>query len=181
MHERQAIRDEIVARLIAADTAAEGRVVKSRSSPLKLDQLPMISVYNEIEPIREGSEKGSDGLERLFEVTIVGWTHASSDSDVDDDLDDLALEIEAAIDADPTLDRNSSSAHLVNTQFGIDMKGERPMGAVSLTYLCRYFTDTRNAAPTDIFDTAHAQVDLGGEQAADDQSEALVEDINEPG
>jgi len=180
-HERTEIRNAIVAQLKGPGnnrTAAGARVVKSRLAPPKTASLPFVSVYNELEPIKEGGDKGSRELERQYEVTICGWVIAASDSDVDDALDALALEIETAMDLDHTLDSYASTSHLVNTQFGIDLSGERPLGAVSLTYGCTYFSKTRNAAPVDNFDTASAVTDLGGEQATLDETAVLVEDIN---
>lgn len=179
-HERQQLREAIVAQLKGPSndrTSAGSRVTKSRMEPQTIDQLPAISVYSADEAIHESSSSTAPReLKRLPRIQIVGWVVASSA--VDDALDALALQIETAMDLDHTLDHYAFDSILESTSFVQIEGGERPLGAVSLTYACTYHTQVRNAAPTDIFDTAAAQVSLAGDQATLDQRQVLEDGIN---
>lgn len=178
LHERQILREAIVAAL-TGETEADDRVLKSRFEPKKLDQLPLLCVFNAEEPIKEGSEKSAPReLERLYRVTIVGWVIATDD--VDDVLDALSLEIETAMDADTTFDLNARESFLTTTEFGIDLKGERPLGAVSMTYACTYRTGPRVAAPADNFDKANSAISIANDQAVDDRAKDDVTGIYAP-
>jgi hypothetical protein len=185
IHERQHLRELIVARLKGPDddrTAAEERVFKSRRAPVATAQLPAISVYSVDEPVNEKSKSTAPReLERDLRIEIVGWVKASED--VDDALDALALQIETAMDLDPHFhftDGDETCARvfdsiLEGTVFGEELSGERPMGAVSLTYVCTYHTQKRLPLPTDDFELAATQVSLGGEQAEDDRAQDEID------
>jgi len=175
-HERQLLREEIVAQLkgpLNDRTAAGSRVTKSRQEPLTTDQLPAISVYSADETIHESSASTAPReLKRMTRVVIVGWVVASSA--VDDALDALALQIETAMDIDHTLDRNASDSILEQTSFEQVLGGERPIGSVALVYSCSFYTQKRVALPTDLFATAGVTTNLGGTQAPADDLEGIV-------
>ncbi len=174
-HERQILRESIVAQLIGTApnyrTSAGARVSKSRQAPVRAAELPAISVYNGDEDFKDGTEF-SDEMDRLYQVTIVGWLAASENTD--DALDALALEIETAMDRDRSIDRNAAHSFLMSTSFGEDLKGERPLGAVSLTYSCMYRTGPRVPAPTNVFATAGVKTNVKGTQAPADELSGVV-------
>jgi hypothetical protein len=176
-HERQLLREAIVARLIgtapAYRTAAGDRVRKSRHAPNTTDQLPVISVFSLEEPIHESSASTAPReLKRTASIEIVGWVVASAN--VDDVFDALVLQIEAVMDGDPQFDGYASDSILENTQFAESLEGERPIGAVSMTYTCTYFTQARRALPTDDFETAGVTTNVSGTQAEADRLEGVV-------
>jgi len=186
-HERQQIRDAVVAQLIGAvvvgpvttyATAAGARVYKSRQPPVPTAQLPAIGVYTDSEEVDPASKNTAPReLKRMPVVAIEGWVSASGD--VDDACDDLALEIETAMDADDSLDGCAFSSVLSSTEIGLFTQGNRPMACVRLEYSVVYHTDLRVADPVDDFDTMGTQYSLSNEQAALDQASDLVEDIHE--
>lgn len=190
LHERQALREAIVAQLKGPDndrTAAGARVRKSRQAPNQTDALPAISVFSSDEPIHESSAGTSPReLKRIVRVEIIGWVIGSAD--VDDALDALALEIETAMDIDlgfrttEEIENGDPSyaydSILESTVLGEKLDGERPLGAVSMTYACEYRTGRRVELPTDDFETAATQISLGDEQ--DDEDDRAQDEIEIP-
>lgn len=177
-HERKLLRDAIVAQVKGTAptfrTAAGARVVSSRHAPNKTDTLPKISVFTADEPVNESSAGTSPReLKRTVRVEVVGWVVASED--VDDALDALALEIETAMDLDTHLDGYAFDSILEATAFGEKLEGERPLGAVSLTYACTYHTQKRIPLPTEDFEIASSQISIGNGQALADRAKDDVD------
>lgn len=181
MHERQAIREAVVAQLVGVApvfrTAARDRVTKSRMAPIR-GELPAINVYTDGEEIDANSKNSAPReLMRTMTVTIEAW--AKYAENVDDALDDLALEIETAMDLDLNLANTAFDSVLERTEIGIKLDGDRPMGCVHLEYAVTFHTDLRVAAPTDIFDTATVRYDLAGAQAPADERTDTLSNINQ--
>lgn len=182
MHERQAIREAIVAQLIgtAPDfrTDARERVFKSRHAPVRHSELPAINVYTESESIKPGSESTAPReLTRTVTVAIEAWTQMTEN--VDDALDELALQIETAMDVDLNLAGTAFDSVLNSTEIGITTAAERPMGVIHLEYAVTFHSDLRVEEPVDIFDTATIQHNLTGAQAPADTTNDTLTDINQ--
>ena len=181
-HERQDIRDAVIALLkgTAPDyaTAAEARVFPSRMAPLRTVELPAISVYTDNETVDPASGNSAPReLKRTVELVIEAWVRATSD--VEDALDDFALEIETALDADTEFNDTAYSSSLDSTEIGLKLDGDKPMGCVRLKYSVTYHTDLRVTAPGDNFDSADVHYDLAGEQATADQANDVLTAIHE--
>ena len=180
-HERQSLREAIVLQLMGPSnnrTAAGARIFETRQAPIKTAQLPAISVYVDSESVSEDSDKSAPReLKRVAIIAVEGWVWASDS--VDDSLDDLALEIETAMDIDLNFGETAFDSVLQSSDFGIKLDGERPMGAVRLEYKVTYHTDLRVAEAADDFATADVQYSLAGDQAALDQAHDSIEDIHE--
>lgn len=182
MHERQAIREAVVAQLVgvapAFRTSARDRVTKSRMAPMRGGELPAINVYTDGEETDANSKNSAPReLMRTMTVTIEAW--AKYAENVDDALDDLALEIETAMDGDLNLANTAFDSVLERTEIGIKLDGDRPMGCVHLEYAVTFHTDLRVAAPTDLFDTATVRHDLAGAQAVADTTNDTLTNINQ--
>ncbi len=182
MHERQAIREAILAQLLgtapAYRTSAGARVYKSREAPNRKAELPAINIYTDSEPVDEGSKNTAPReLKRIAVIAIEAWVTASDN--VDDALDALALEIETAMDLDVNLADTAFDSILLSTDIGLKLDGERPMGVLHLEYAVTYHSQIRAPAPTALFDIASAKTSLGGAQAPLDQTSDLVVDINQ--
>lgn len=182
MHERQAIREAVVAQLIgvapAFRTSAQGRVTKSRMAPMRGTDLPAINIYTDGDETAAGSKDTAPReLTRTTVVTIEAWARYAEN--VDDVLDELALEIETAMDVDLNLAGTAFDSVLERTEIGIKLEGDRPMGCVHLEYAVTFHTDLRVAAPVDIFDTATVRYDLGGVQAPLDERTDTLTNINQ--
>lgn len=182
MHERQAIREAVVAQLIgpapAFRTSARDRITKSRMAPIRGSELPAINVYTDGEEVSADSRSTAPReLTRTMVVTIEAW--AKYAENVDDVLDDLALEIESAMDRDLNLAGTAFDSKLERTEIGIKLDGDRPMGCVHLEYAVLFHTDLRVAAPTDVFDAATVRYDLAGVQSSADQRSDNLTNINQ--
>lgn len=154
-HPRKLIRHAVVALLVSANTAAGARVSGTRVEPHKKSGLPAISVYTLREPIDQERSEGTAPREltRDVKVEIVGWVAHSDELPVDDAMDDLAEEIEAAMDADPFIGGEAGDSVLEETVMQVledDGRSDPLIGIVTLTYSVTYRTSP--AAPADLHD-----------------------------
>lgn len=156
-HPRKVIRHAVVDLLTAASTAAGARVFATRVEPIKRTALPTISVYTLGEPVRPGADQTAPReLTRDVKVEIAGWVAHSDSLSVDDAMDDLAEQIEAAMDADPYLGGAAGDSVLESTEIEVRDDGERLIGIVALTYSVTYRTSPE--APADLDDFLRAGV-----------------------
>lgn len=182
MHERQAIREAIVSQLVgiapAFRTDARNRVFKSRHAPVRQSELPAINVYTESESVKPGSESTAPReLTRTVTVAIEAW--AQMTENVDDALDELALQIETAMDLDLELAGTAFQCVLNSTEIGITTNSERPMGVVHLEYAVTFHTDLRIADPVDLFDTATVGYSVIPAMPAADRANDSITNINQ--
>lgn len=179
MHERQAIRDAVVAALLG-ETAAGARVEASRFEPADADELPMVCVYTLEESVSQDSVNTAPReLTRSLRVAIDGYAGVPANGAIDTSLDDLALEIETAMDADLNFGSAVADSILENTEVLIGLAGERPLGCVHLIYAMTYRTYQRIADPDDALDSVDVHYSLSGEQDADDQANDVLTQINQ--
>lgn len=98
-HPRELVRDTVVALLIAANTAAGARVQSTRIDPIKASDLPMISVYTRDEDVADDSSKTAPReLTRMLQLEIAAWVRHSDAVPVERAMDNIAAQIEAAMD-----------------------------------------------------------------------------------
>lgn len=179
-HPRKLIRQAIVDALKAASTAAGQRVYKSRATPWRTVELPAISVFSAEELVDEGSEESSPReLKRGADFVLDLVLAMPADGDVDDALDDLAEQVENAIDQDRYLGNTASDSFLVSSTFGEVPEGNRPMGALRLVYRTRYLTDAPAATQVVPLQKAGVTHDLGAAQHPDNQAQDLVIGLDE--
>ncbi len=176
-HERQILREAVVARLTNA-TAAQHRVEAMRFVSYRGLELPAIGVYISEEPIDTSSSTAPRKLTRTPQLAIEGVVRYAYDK-VENDLDALALEIEKAIDPDPTFG-TLCDAILSSTSLDVLIDGDTMVGVVRLTYAVTYETDAPRPADVtlDALKTVDAKTSLGGAQAAADRSEVKVENLD---
>lgn len=104
-HPRQSVRDAVVALLAAAGTAAGSNVKASWRWPQAVAELPSIIVRTTADdPYDEEGDRGhadlsGRGIRR--EITLQIEARVADATTPEEDLDDLAREIEQAIEADP--------------------------------------------------------------------------------
>lgn len=142
VHERTQIRDAIVSALTAV-TDAEDRVLKARAGPLPQTELPALCVYTDDEPVDGEHRTAPREYKRRLSVKVEAWADLTGVGDLDAVLDDLALDIEFAMDADVWFGGCVSDSWLSNTEKGETMLGKRPVGCVRLTYDVMYYTNIR--------------------------------------
>lgn len=160
-HARQEIRDALVANLIAGATVAGSRVYASRYLPLRRNETPALAVYLNDEDIDADSWESAPVLYvREPEVVIQGWVEATVGEDIDDLLDDLALEVEDIVAADDNV-AGIERIRLASTSKEVTTDGDRLMGVVLIRYVARYRQLAIETAPTlDDFETANVTHDV---------------------
>lgn len=170
-HQRKLIREAVRAQLEAAGTSAETRVFKAREIPFDEDlELPAITIYGKSEEIDPQSRQTAPReLARTLKLAIE--VAAAATENLDDVLDDLAAEIEAAVAKDPTFGGTASDAFLADTVIGISEAGDQTIGVVILTYSVTYYTPEVEDDVLDDLRTVDARTNLGGAQATADQAE----------
>lgn len=149
-HARKIIRGAIAARLSEERepgiywTPAAGRVFSSRTRALRDVALPAILVYARSEPIDEESypKSGEDGT-ILRELRVGIEAVARARDDLDDELDDLALGVENALEWFEVPGFETATIRLSETDIDDATDGEAPFGAIRLTYTVRYRTPYR--------------------------------------
>ena len=181
MHQRQAIREAVVARLTGtaptyAIPSVGARIFKSRMAPIPQAQLPAINVYTQEEQVDPDSAATAPReLRRVAIVAVEAWVKASSN--VDDALDTLSEAIETVMDADYCLGGTAFDSTLLSTEIMLSMEGERPLGCVHLEYTVTYHSDRRVVAPTDNFDTLDVRTRVPGVTDEDDEAHDVVSEI----
>lgn len=155
MHYRQTIRDAVKAKLEAANTMAGLNVFTSRARPV-LEILQRREAVLSVYTADESSTRSPDGYttERTLTVSIEGM--AGGGDDLDDTLDTLAEQVEAAIDADPRLNTLlSDDMMLTATTSEITSRGNQQVGAFRLDFECQYITtritEAEGTLPTLVF------------------------------
>lgn len=141
MHYRQRIRDAVAARLTAAGTLAGANVFTSRARPI-LEILQKREAVLSVYTADETSVRDPDGylLRRTLVVSIEGA--AGGGDDLDDYLDLMTEQVEAAIDADPTLGALlTDEMELTATASEISARGNQQVGAFRMDYECVYLSD----------------------------------------
>jgi hypothetical protein len=103
-------------------------------------ELPGLLVYSLSEDSERDSFIGTNGLNRVLEVVVEGYAKASAN--LDDTLDTISEEVEAAIAADPTCNSLAKDLALTGTEIEFNGDGETPMGTVRLSYSVVYRTTT---------------------------------------
>jgi hypothetical protein len=145
-HPRSQIRAAFVDRLIDA-TAAEERVFKGRLMPIEEPELPAIVVHTrDTEEVQSRSISGWNGFEqRRCIVSVV--CIAQSFDDIDENLDTMAIQVEAALQSWIIPGFESSDPFLLDTKSeDPEFDGSLATGASTLRYVVTYRTPYRECS-----------------------------------
>lgn len=167
MHQRKVIRDAAVARVTGV-TPAGSRVSAVQVDPYRTADLPALSVYTPSDAVNE-EETTQQVLWRDLELEFVGWVVDRDASPAQDQLDALALAIEAAMDADLFLGGavggNGLSYRSTDIAIVAEMDGRRfdiPRGLIKITYSARYETNRFPTTTPNDFRTANITTQVAG-------------------
>ncbi len=173
-HQRKTIRSAVRSAVDGA-TAADDRVFPTRVDPYRLKTLPAIGIYGLEESVDDDSaETYPRELTRRLSLVIEGWVAVGATPEPSDDLlDDLAEQIEAAMDADRFFGGAAADSILTDTTMERHTIGDRDMAMVALVYRITYRTDALLVPTLDDFETVEATYNLGnevdpGDEAVDD-------------
>lgn len=188
-HQRQTIREAVKAQLLGPAsgedppvyvTSAGARVYETRMIPWREIELPAIAIYTLDETVDPDSKSTSPRrIYRTMQLEIVAAARASNN--VDDDLDTLAMQIEAAMNYDETLGGSCGDSILSATEMAIESVGNKPIGMVRMVYSVSYeYQPQLTGTPvTDDLSTVATNYSLSGDQATADQAKDLIEDLEE--
>lgn len=177
LHQRQQIREAVAAQLkgVAPDfaTSAQGRVYETRLVPFRRLELPAVAVYA-LEETSDDQRSAPREYKRTLQLAIEGAVKLTDN--VDDALDALALELERAVDADPTFGDTASDSVLASTVLDIVEDSDRSVGVVRLQYSVTYYTYAPDAADHDFdeLQTVDVKTRIGG---VADPAEDKLEDL----
>ncbi len=142
-HPRQEIREAIANRLKESNTKANENVFINRAKPLFDQDLPAILVYTNSEQIKKErwDTDGFGTLDRELEVFIEAVD--TGKENLDNSLDDLALEIETALDGWEIPHKKSAILRFNGTDTDFSIEGKSVYGAIRLAFTISYMTESR--------------------------------------
>lgn len=173
-HPRTLIRQAVVAQLIAANTGAGTRVEATREIPHRRGTEPALGVYTPDEATDTDRRTAPVRLMRELRIVIEGVIVGLGA--VDDQLDALALQVEAAIDSDDTLGQTAAETLNPQTETEVFEESGKKVGLLRIVYTSIYYTYAPLAVPTpDAFESAIINHNLNGTVLPADQAEDIVE------
>lgn len=147
-HPRAQIRDAVIAKLKAANTAAGQKVFGNRARPVFPAELPCILVYTKNEPTDISIEAPREYKRSLaLAVEIVAKVSTDEES-LDDVLDDLCRQVEIAMFEDETFGGVASDTILGETEMDLLTEGEKPIGGAKITFTLPYYDQLPALAAT---------------------------------
>jgi len=163
-HPRSLIRDYIAKGLVSASTLAGSQVFSNRIEPVGDNWSPAIFIHTPSESVDEkdswvSNDPDSPGrLTRELVLAIAGLMEMPrSGVPIDRQLDQLAYQIEAFMDSDPTLGGLASKSLLQRSSVTLKPGGVDAVAMVQLVYTVTYYTETitdphvDGVAPTEVF------------------------------
>ena len=133
-HARTTIRDAIVAQLISASITGVGSsVFSTRFKPIQKSDLPIITVYTLTEEVVDNGK--AERFDRELTVNVEAYVEEDASENVDLKLDNLAEEIEDALN---DFKANCRDMDLVRTDINVENKGDLTNGVIRLSYLVKY-------------------------------------------
>lgn len=137
-HARQQIRDAVVTAITGLTTTGSN-VFAGRVYPLTNGELPGACVYT----LNESSELVTKTtLLRQVQVNVEAYVKA--DENFEDTVDQIAAEVEAAIESNTALQALVKDIHPTEFEKDILREGEKPVGIGVMTFMTTYTTN-----PTD--------------------------------
>jgi hypothetical protein len=185
MHQRQRIRDAAKDALVN-QTAAEGRVFRTRVLPLRKIELPAIAVYTG----REASDRDSWNtaprkLWREMSLVIEFTVEKDPDLEIEDQLDDMLSQVERAL-VQTDGEHGALSGTCADCVFD-DLEpeffevGEKIVGTYTTRWLVTYHSYMPEAEdkPLDDLVTVNVRTNLGNEVHEDNEAEDNIDGLNE--
>lgn len=136
-HVRQQIREALATAVTGLATTGS-RVYQSRIYPVSDSKLPCLLVNTDDESIETLTSNTTPMLERRLTAQVRAVAKASSD--LDDTLDQIMAEVEAALGAAGVLSALAKSVSLSGIRVEMDDALEKPVGVASMEYQISYYT-----------------------------------------
>lgn len=136
--QRKQIRAAIRERLLG-NTKADQKVFANRFTSLWDVELPLIAIYTMDEPSSIYAEAPRE-IERKLRVAIEIVGEDREDQAIDDQLDDIAQQVEDILSLDHTLCDLCRDVVLTNTEFMADPNADKLVASLRLTFEVTYYT-----------------------------------------
>lgn len=135
-HLRRQIRDAAAAALTGLTTTG-ANVFVTRAHPVEESKLPCLLIYTRSEQSRilATDSAGAKTYLRFLELIVEGVAQGVT---ADDTLDEIAKEVEIALEADVTLGGVSWDLALQDTDLDVFAEGKVEGGSITLSYLVTY-------------------------------------------
>lgn len=133
-HVRQQIRE--AAATVITGLSSGASVHPSRVYDLEAGDLPALKLYTLSEGVERDSLSYPRGTRRQLQLIVE--VAAKSTTNLDDVLDTLCAEVEAAIAADITLGGLAKDAYLETTTVELNDGGSQPHGMASMSWIVEY-------------------------------------------
>jgi hypothetical protein len=136
VHVRQQLR-AAVAQLLVGLPLTQSRVFPGRAHPVSVDEIPCFCLATPNETSEVDAIGDDPPLARTVQMAIIGYAEGT---DIEDVLDQLALDAETAIAADTTLGGLALGCDLTATAKRVDGEAKKRAGEIVLTYQILYRT-----------------------------------------
>lgn len=136
-HIRKLIRDNIETTLTGLETTG-GRVYKTRVYPIAEDRLPGIAIYTRSESSEYSSITPPRAIVR--ELTVSVEIYVKAQTDYDDELDQIASEIEAALYTDITRGGYAKDTMVASLDADFSGDGDQPVARATMQIDVTYAT-----------------------------------------
>jgi hypothetical protein len=141
-HVRQSIRDDIIDTVTGLTTTG-ARVYKSRVYPMDASKLPGLCVYTKDEASTVLTMGPNRTISRTLTIVIESYVKALTG--YDDELDDIALEVENALMTDRTRGGLAKDTQVTSFQADFSGQGEQPVATGIITIDVVYHTKEASA------------------------------------
>lgn len=143
-HARKQIRDAILERLAGLPTTGD-RVFTGRVHPVQRAEKPLLLLWSREEPAAPGSSGRPVLLERTYTLVVEALAENADPAALEDTLDRIAAEVEAALGGDPHLGGLATDMQLVRTDWDFDGSGAVPNARIGLGWQVLYRTAENDA------------------------------------
>ena len=140
-HAREQIRDALIT-VLNGLTETGSNVAASRIYSVTEASLPHLSIYTLEEEL--DADRGMMGDKEYRNLEIIIEARAKLTAALDDQLDQIALEVELAITADDTLGIGVKSTELQRTEIELDKDSDQPTGLMRMIWNVAYRIDRTN-------------------------------------
>jgi len=136
-HVRKQIRDNVVTALTGLTTTG-ANVYRTRVYPLASGKLPGLAIYTSSETSSFETVTRPRTRMRVLDLMVEGY--ASGTTNLDNTLDQIALEVEEALETDPTRGGLAKDTQLTLTETELIGEGEKVAAVVKMTFEIQYMT-----------------------------------------
>ena len=141
-HARKQIRDGAVS--VIGTLASIGKPAEA-SRIYNIKTLPQVLIYTTDETVEVDTIGSPHQQERTLDLNVEIYIEnkkINDSTELDDLIDQAALEVEKAIEADKSLNGTVRSLYLDSTNIAFNREGDSQHGTAKLSYIVTYFTQS---------------------------------------